>query len=365
MYSGFVGKKILFAPLNWGLGHAARSVSIIEKLLKLGAQVYIAGDGASYQFLREIFPQLPSSELPSYNIEYPTGIGGAWKTVFKAPHIIRTIHDEQKVVEDLVHELELDFIFSDNRYGVYSHQIPSIFIGHQLRVLPPRGLQWGSGVILTWHKKYLKNFTEVWVPDFAGEDNLSGVLSHDVNVGVPIRYIGPQSRFSQYGKLNGTTENNEVIALLSGPEPQRTLLENILLSELSKLPEPSTLIRGVVEDGEERTIQGVQVVNYLHGEDLFQRLQSARVIICRSGYSTLMDLSYLGKKVILIPTPGQTEQEYLAKSLHQRGQAILMKQSKFDLKKALYQLESTTPLSPIFSEEDLLTEALLSLLQFR
>ncbi len=359
------GKNILFAPLNWGLGHATRSIPIIQKLLEEGARVTIAGDGESFEFLKEAFPGLNSQELPSYNIEYPTGWGGAWKTVFKARDIIKTIKAEHEVVEQLAQELQLDYIFSDNRYGVYSEKTPSVFIGHQLKVLPPKGFQWGSGVILAWQKSFLKKFSEVWVPDFPEENNLSGRLSHGVNVGIPVRFIGPQSRFYTYNridKVETNPENPKIVAVLSGPEPQRTFLEKILLEQFETLEERTILIRGTVQEGLPVQNGQVEIINYLHGKELYKILKQAKLVICRPGYSTLMDLSLLGKKLLLIPTPGQTEQEYLAKELSNDKRAVMQKQSQVNIKKALENMNSVREWSGTDYDETLLPSVLKQLI---
>ena len=337
------GDKILVAPLDWGLGHAARSIPIIQRLLELGAEVILAGDGMSFRFLRQAYPDLDAYELPSYQIEYPAGWGGAWKTVFKAPKIIRAIREEHQEVQKLVNNLGIGIILSDNRYGVYASQIPSIFIGHQLRVLPPKGFRWASDVILAWHRQFLKHFDEIWVPDFPGQQNLSGILSHGVKVGVPIRYIGPQSRFTGSSILSGSPKEN-IVALLSGPEPQRTILEDILTRQLTELKLPAVLIRGVMDNEPIREIDNLKIIPYLHQKELQQVLESAKVVICRSGYSTLMDLMSFNTEMILIPTPGQTEQEYLAEELATKGVAVIQKQVKLNLRRALDQVHNTKSL---------------------
>jgi len=198
-------------------------------------------------------------------------------------------------------------------------------------------------LILAWHKRYLKHFTEIWVPDTPDANSLSGILSHDVRVGVPIKFIGPQSRFSLFkGVVNN--EQSKIVAVLSGPEPQRSLLEEILMSQLKEIGEPAILIRGVVKSEPAFIDENVEVINYLHAEELFQVLQSAKWIVCRPGYSTLMDLSYINKKVVLIPTPGQTEQEYLAENLAQMNMAVCQKQSKVHLQHAIQSLENINEL---------------------
>lgn len=356
----FKGKKILVAILNWGLGHATRMTPVIERLLEHKTEVIIAGDGAPLTFLAETFPDLKKIELPPYNIEYPAGWGGAWKTVFKAPMIIQAIKDEQKAIAQIVDDFHIDAIISDNRYGVYSSKVPSIFVGHQLQVLPPKGFQWGKGAILIWHKRYLKNFTEIWVPDFPDVNNFTGKLSHGVNTGIPVKFIGPQSRFAKLN-LEKSVDGENIVVVLSGPEPQRSFLEEKVLEQLRKVGRPTVLVRGVVKDGNEEQIGNVKIINYLHGDDLLHLIQNAHCVICRSGYSTIMDLSLLGKKVIFIPTPGQTEQIYLAESLAQKNLAIMQKQSALNLAQAISSLPQTEHFLLSDSNEFLLDNQLFEL----
>lgn len=358
MQSNLYGKKIIIAPLNWGLGHATRSIPIIRELIAQEAEVILAGDGAPLRFLKEVFPQLRSYELPSYQIEYPSGWGGAWKTVFQAPKIIQAIKDEHQEIEKIVDIEKIDYILSDHRYGVYSKKAKSIFIAHQLRVLPPKGLRWGAGIILAWHRTFLKHFDEIWVPDYEAENNLSGKLSHHVNTGVPTKYIGPQSRWNEM--KHPVTEEN-IVVVLSGPEPQRTFFEQKLLLQLTKISKPVFLIRGVVQNGEIEKVENVTIINYLQSEELHKLLSTALFVISRPGYSSLIELSKLNKKILLIPTPGQTEQEYLAENLAQKKQAIVQKQSQLNIPSAIEQLSSITPIQSIPGEKDLLRKVLLSL----
>jgi uncharacterized protein (TIGR00661 family) len=352
------GKKIVVAPLNWGLGHATRSIPLVERLIHFGAEVHFAGDGASLKFISEEFPTLKTHILPSYNIEYPTGWGGAWKTVMKAPSIISAIKEEQKEIQNIIAENKIDGIISDNRYGVYSDKIPSIFLGHQIRVLPPKLFRWGSGVILYWHKSFLKKFSEIWIPDFEDENNLSGILSHDLSIKIPIKYIGPQSRFSSYD-LSNKENNGNILAVLSGPEPQRSFFEQKITEQLQEINTPSVLIRGVVEEGKNQQKGNLTIKNYLHSKDLFEEISNAKCIICRPGYSTIMDLALFGKKVILIPTPGQTEQEYLAENLAIKGKAVVQKQKSIHLKEAILQLEKIEPLPLSTWKHDLLDQEII------
>jgi len=353
------GKKILVAPLNWGLGHATRCMPIIDALLSAGAKVHLGGDGASFKLLKEAYPKLPAYELPSYNIQYPAGKGGAWKTLFKAPGIIRAIQEEREVVRQMAIDLGLDVILSDNRYGAHTTEALSVFMCHQLRVLPPKGLRWGAPLIFQWHKHFFGKFDRIWIPDYAEDFNLSGILSHNLTTGLPTDYIGPQSRFQ--GLRAPSRVKQHIAIVLSGPEPQRTLLEELLLQQAKTIQQPVVLIRGVVEPGDVIIRKNIQIINYLHKKALFDLIASSALVVCRPGYSTLMDLSQLGKKAILIPTPGQTEQEYLAENLASMQAAVLQKQSKLNLSKALQDVEQVQPIPAIQLDGALLDGAIAKL----
>lgn len=344
MLSALSGKKILVAPLEWGLGHATRCMPLIDALLAEGAVVLIGGDGASFQLLKEAYPHLKAFDLPAYNIEYPSGNAGAWKTLFKAPQIIRNIRLESVKVAEIALNEKLDAIISDNRYGAYSKDVYSVFMCHQVRVLPPKPFRWGAGAILRWHRSFIENFNALWIPDVAEFPGLAGELSHNIKMNIPVKYIGPLSRFEGFAQ-NAPEQKFQVVAVLSGPEPQRSILEAHLLSQMKKLPFKSILVRGVVTKNPAEDDGNVRVIPYLQKEALHVLLQSAEVVVCRSGYSTIMDLSVLGKKVILIPTPGQTEQQYLAERLEKNRQAVVMQQQKIDLGKALSLIDDIMPLS--------------------
>lgn len=337
------GKKILIAPLEWGLGHATRCMPLIDALLKEGAEVHIGGDGDSFKLLKEAYPFLPAHDLPAYEIEYPSGNSGAWKTLFKAPAIIRNIQREHTEVEKLVGELQLDAIISDNRYGAWSQQIPCIFMCHQVRVLPPKPFRWGAGAILRWHKHFIHKFSALWIPDFEEAPGLGGILSHGFTFNIPIHYVGTLSRFKDLPAENKM--GNEIVAVLSGPEPQRTILEAHLIAQLKTLDRPCTLVRGVVSKEDEFTDGKVRIISYLHKEALLNLISSTEVVICRSGYSTVMDLCTLKKKAIFIPTPGQTEQEYLAQNLSAKGMTVMQYQNDIQLKTAMDQVKSLKPLA--------------------
>ncbi len=299
-------KNILVAPLNWGLGHASRCIPIIKALEKNGLTPILASDGASLQFLKNEFPHLTALELPSYGIEYPkNGAHFKWKLLWNSPKMIMAIAKEQQLVAQWVKEYQLKGIISDNRLGVRNTQIPSVFITHQLEVL--------SG-ITTWfsskiHQHFIAKFTECWVPDVEGTPNLSGRLGHLDKTKLRVKYIGVLSRMQK----KEVPIKYPLLVLLSGPEPQRTLLEEKLIKELQNSKVKTLFVRGkVMEQQLVETVNQITFYNYMQSTELEQAFNESEMVLSRSGYTTIMDVSVLEKKAFFIPTPGQYEQEYLA-----------------------------------------------------
>jgi UDP:flavonoid glycosyltransferase YjiC (YdhE family) len=331
-------KKILVAFLDWGLGHATRCMPIIDKLLQQNYEVVIAGNGRSLLMVRQQYPKLKSYELPDYNIQYSGKKNAAWQILFQARKIYNAVKQENIFLKKIIEQEKISIIISDNRYGIYHPQCKNIFLGHQIAIQPPQSFHFMKPFLLKQILKLISKFDELWIPDV--EDavhNLSGELSHNIKFPIQVKYIGILSRFQQ----NTTSsfignEQYRIVAMISGVEPSRTVFEQQLLKELEKTGENCLLVCGKVEPEKKTIIQkNITVVNYLQGDALLYYLQQAEIIICRSGYSTIMDLAVLGKKAILIPTPGQTEQEYLAENLAKQKIAISQKQSAMDLKRAI------------------------------
>lgn len=318
-------KKILVAPLNWGLGHATRCIPIIDALVKHNYQPIIASDGIALELLKKEFHSIESIELPSYNITYSKKPNSfKLKLIKDSPHLIKTIKKERKTIKSIVKEYGIDGIISDNRFGVRHKSIPSIFITHQLRVLS------GSTTWLStkMHQKIINKFDECWVPDNIGEPNLSGDLGHYETLDNTIKYLGPLSRFSK----KDVDITYDLMVLLSGPEPQRTFLEEILLEKLKDYNGKILFVKGKVEKRQSKTVDAhMTIYNFMTSNELETALNSSKFIISRSGYTTIMDLAKLEKKAFFIPTPGQFEQEYLAKKLDEEGVIPYCKQKDFDI----------------------------------
>ena len=306
-------KTILVAPLHWGLGHATRCIPIINALLTYNFKVIIASDGAALQLLQKEFPELTTCKLPSYNIRYPKK-ARFFKPMLllKMPHIIKTISEEKKQVAKLVIQHNIEGIISDNRWGVNHPKIPSVFLTHQLNVLSGTTSKLSSWI----HQRLIKKFTQCWVPDYPGPENLSGILGHGSTIKLPIVYMGPLSRMVP----KQVQKKYDLLLLLSGPEPQRSFFETQLINEFKNDPRTIFMVRGVVEATEIKTQYGnITAVNFLNTAALETCINQSELIICRPGYTTIMDLSVLDKKAFFVPTPGQYEQEYLAKRLEEHG----------------------------------------------
>jgi len=318
-------KNILIAPLNWGLGHASRCIPIIRQQVKENNRVIIASDGESLLLLQKEFPELESIELPSYSVNYPRGRQLIWHLLKMSRRILCTIKKENSVLDDIVEKYNLDLIISDNRFGMYHKGVLSVYITHQTNI------QAGKFSIIAnkVHQYYTKRFNEVWIPDFDSDLSLAGDLSTSPQEQVS-KHIGPLSRFVYDDSIK---EKNKLLILLSGPEPQRSLLEDIITSQLEDIEIEVTMVLGIVEDFEHITSKdNITTYNFLKSNDLEREMRESSLIISRSGYSTIMDLHALKKKAFFIPTPGQDEQEYLAKYLEEKGLFNFSFQEEFELK---------------------------------
>ncbi len=318
--------KVIVAPLNWGLGHATRCIPIIQALIRQGFEPIIASDGAALLLLQKEFPELRTLTLPSYSITYPKKGLLHWHFFKQVPRILKAIRQEKSVIEKVVTHEKIHGIISDNRFGVYHNQIPSIYLTHQLNV--------HSG-LTTWlssklHQKHLRNYDEVWVPDIKGSRNLSGHLGHAHLPNQLIKYVGALSRL----RWHKEEKKYEYLIILSGPEPQRSYLEKEMLSVFDNRKESVVVIKGCI-DGEikKETRGNITIYNYVLMHLLEKLIAQSHCVISRSGYSTIMDLYRMRAKACFIPTPSQYEQQYLAKYLDQQKIVPFFKQHDFNVER--------------------------------
>jgi len=316
-------KNILVAPLNWGLGHATRCIPIIRELQINGFTPILASDGDSLKLLKKEFPLLEYIELPSYHIKYPKN--GAYfrlKILLQFPKLMSAVKKEKKTVDNIVTKKNISGIISDNRFGVYHKNIPSIYITHQLNVLSGITTVLSSKI----HQNIIKKFDECWIPDSNDESNYSGKLGHISNSKISLKYIGILSRF----KKIKTTTKYDYLVLLSGPEPQRTLLEKKLHKELTNKTGKILFVKGKIEPEQKiSTEKNITSYNYMTSNELETAINESKLVIARSGYTTIMDLAKLNKKAFFIPTPGQFEQVYLAQRLQKLNYVPYCSQDRF------------------------------------
>lgn len=308
----------------------------MEELLALGHQVSLAGSGDSLSLLQQHFPTLNSRVLPAYAVRYPSGRGLILALLAQVPRLLRVIKQEHQQIEQWVQQEDIDLVISDNRYGLWSKQVPSYFICHQLAPLPTPTWAWIHWFVFQLHLRWLRPFEEIWVPDFPAPKGLAGYLAHRFAYPKQAHFIGPLSRFEKPIQETRPYEEIDIAIILSGPEPQRTLLEQQLITQAKTLDRKVLLVQGKPQLSQEQTFGQLTVTPYLNAAQLHRVLQQAQIVISRPGYSSLMDYAALGlAQVILIPTPGQTEQQHLADKLMQQGTAPSFPQKNFSLQQAL------------------------------
>lgn len=350
-------KNILFGVLNWGLGHATRSVPIVNKLLKLGYSPIIASDGVALDYLKKEFPELIFEELSSYQIEYKFE-NLFLQSLYLSPKISAAIRKEQKELQVLIKKHQVKAVISDNRLGFYSKEVPSAYISHQHKIIAP----FPFSLVNRMHHYFINKFNQFWIPDFEKEPGLSGKLGHGKKVDPKTKYIGPLSRFSE--SLASKKEKiYDVLVLLSGPEPQRSLLEKKLWNQLQNREGRFLIIRG--KEGSLPEQQGnIEIKNLVLSNELKELILASKMVISRSGYSSLMDYYYLKNKALLIPTPGQSEQIYLAQKSEKQGNFYSVNQDQLDLNRDLAKAEEYLGYQEEYGvKEDWLGSVLLNFLK--
>jgi uncharacterized protein (TIGR00661 family) len=335
--TGKIQKKprILVAPLDWGLGHATRCIPLIRELIQQDADVWIAAERSQESLLRAEFPHLNFLPLAGYRAKYArSGLATTWQILLQTRRFLKTIKNENAWLSSVVEKYHFDAVISDNRFGLYHHSIPCIFMTHQLSIKTAFG-KWSESLLRNRNYRYIQKFRECWVPDQESlKDALAGDLSHPGQLPkVPVRYLGTLSRFDLE---NIPVEKDHLLFILSGPEPQRSILENKIVDQVAHYQGTATIVRAL--PGNSSIIPSTNTIrfyNHLSSSELNTEMARADYIISRSGYSTVMDLAVMHKKSILIPTPGQTEQEYLARILHEKKMAYTVSQAAFSLESSL------------------------------
>ena len=327
-----MGKNILICPLNWGLGHATRCVPIIKGLLDLGQNPIIAADKAPLSFMQKAFPELEIIKLPGFDPIYSKGNSQVFKLLTSLPSAISDFKKEHIEVEAIVRDHNIDAIISDNRFGCWSEKVHSVFMTHQLHIQTPRLFKWTNPIINKFNNNYIKRYDELWIPDNKEEPSLSGILSHPADAPIKTSYIGLLSRFSTASAKE--EKDIDYLVILSGPEPQRTIFENIIVKQANEVSGRIVILRAKPNQNDlpYNIPENVTFFNHIDDDLFIELISKSKNIICRGGYSSLMDLISLNRSAYLVPTPGQTEQEYLADYLTKKGLFNSCRQKNFKLK---------------------------------
>jgi len=331
--------KICISPIDWGLGHATRCITLIQSLEKLGYHIYIATEGQHETILKEAIPTATFLHLRGYRIRY-----SRWAAflplvlLIQLPQIIYSIVYENRWLKKAQKKFNFDMIISDNRFGFYHKKLPSVFITHQLNLQMP--FTWATSLFQKIQYAWLQKFSACWIPDIEGTQNLSGILANPIlKPAIPLWYMGCLSRLIDEDKSKMTVSVNDQIdflAIVSGPEPQRTLLENLLWTTGNESNLKFVLIAGIPNNKNAlQKLNNSTMYPHLSAAALVDEIHRAKYIICRGGYTTLMEMIPFDKKMILIPTPGQTEQIYLGKLWYEKKWALCYNQSDFKLSAAL------------------------------
>jgi UDP-N-acetylglucosamine transferase subunit ALG13 len=328
---------VLLSPLHWGLGHTTRCIPLIRELILLQCDVIVACTVSQRRLLELEFQSLIFFEAPATEPVY-----GKNRTrtiislLLQIPKNLTMIKQENRWLQEFLSKNQVDAIISDNRFGFYTTGIPCIFITHQLQIKTGLGAAFNA-LARRINYRFINKFSACWVPDFEEPRSMAGELSNPaIQPKINIKRIGGLSRFEHCIDNN----TNGLLIILSGPEPQRSLFEKKIIEGLKNYAGSATIVRGL--PGQQPLPElppGVQVYDHLPAATLNQLICGASMVIGRCGYTSVMDLVKLQKKSILVPTPGQAEQEYLAKYLRKKQLAFTLTQHNFSLGQALQQAE--------------------------
>lgn len=307
-------KQILLAPLDWGLGHTTRCIPLLRYLLANNNKVIIACNETQKTILSTEFKCINFTHLEGYEIAYAKRKRLLpLKLLWQLPRLWLKIRYEHNWLNKIIATEKIDVVISDNRYGLYTTEAHCIFMTHQLEIQVPFPL---IRLIQRLNYFYIEKFHACWVPDDATKPGLAGKLSHPEQMPkIPVTYLGSLSRLKPIQKKN--TVYKWLISI-SGPEPQRTLFEKKLIAWMFTHQDSCVLVRGKpgsTDDISDSLPPHCTFYNHISTSQLEDLLSVSAYVICRSGYTSIMEMFTAGISCILVPTPGQTEQEYLAQHL--------------------------------------------------
>lgn len=323
-------KRILLAPLDWGMGHTTRCAPLLRYLLDNGHEPVFAGNEWQRQYINKTIPAIRTIHLPGYDVHYgKEGANLLLSLAAQMPRILKKVKEEHSWLQQLTTKEHFDGVISDNRYGLYHNSVSSVVMTHQLQIQTGMG-SIADNILRRLHYRMLGHFDKCWVVDVAEPPGLSGILAHPGSLPQGAEYIGLLSQLQPQH-----TSEEHLLILLSGPEPHRSILSGILWEQVQHYRGKVVFVEGA-DKVQGRVLPGhIDYYGRITAEVLQPLIAAASVVICRSGYSSLMDLVQLQKKAIVIPTPGQTEQEYLGKHMHAMGLFYCTDQKRININNIL------------------------------
>lgn len=359
------GKNILICPLEWGLGHAGRMIPVASELLAAGNTVFIGSGDEQLDFFRNETEGLKYIRFPGFTIRYSRWLPQYLVIFLKTPAFIYQTIKEHRLLKRIIKEYSIDIVISDSRLGLWNRNIKTVFVTHMMRVPHPKGLRFLENAGHSFTRRFFTKFNYCYIPDLPGEYNLSGKLSHNVDLPSNVRYIGILSRFAKEPLMpEPPVKKYFCTVILSGPEPQRTILKQKMIALLSRFDKQSVILEG--KPGEKNSIVAsgtIIFISHLPAREMGRIILESEHIVTRSGYTTLMELVSLGKSALIIPTPGQSEQEYLAELMAEKGWFSFLRQDKLKADITLPSTDSKWPDGLIHESSRLLADALRELLE--
>lgn len=335
-------RRIFLVPLNWGLGHATRCIPLIRNFIDQGNSVLVGGSPSQLILFTDEFPNLMTVNFPYSRIKLTGNRLILFSFIHQSPIFLLQILREHYALKKIIKKHKIDVVVSDNCYGLWNKKIHSIFITHQLNIKLPYRLRFFSKSINKINHWFIKKYDECWIPDIEKSGGYAGELSHTHFGKKEIKYIGILSRFSTLTNSDENMNSKQktgILILISGPENQRSVFEKIIKDQMSFVSDKYqfTIIRGLPA---EKSQLDPGWYNHMSSNELKNLICKSDAIICRSGYSTIMDLLALNKTALLVPTPGQAEQEYLAQYLSSKKLFFTISQNEFNLVQSLEKLQS-------------------------
>jgi UDP:flavonoid glycosyltransferase YjiC (YdhE family) len=354
-------KNILISPLEWGLGHAARIVPIAKQLRELDNNVIIASGRSLMPFFRTELPDVQLIEFPGFRPVYSAMLPQYLVLLLQTPFLIYQIVKEHYALKKIITENKIDIVISDNRFGLWNKSITTAYITHMPLIPFPLPFRFLEFIGKALHLSVISKYSLCFIPDLPGGNNLSGRLSHGFALPQNVRYIGILSRFSDSfpATEHSIKKEKSITVILSGPEPQRSILKKLLARLLNDHPGQISMLGGDPAGKNGPEAEGnITYFNHLSSDAMSKLISSAESVICRSGYTTIMELASLKCSALLIPTPGQTEQEYLAEYLSGKGCFSTLKQNEIRAVKFLPEIPVVFPDELLSESADLLIKAL-------